>query len=417
MDIILFAIPFFFLLIAIEIWIDQKKGTQYYQFNDAITSLNLGVMSRLTGVFKLLLPFSAYVWLYQNHAIWQWQSVIALWVLAFVLYDLGYYWVHRMSHRMHVMWGSHVVHHSSEEYNLTTALRQTGSIDVFAFLVFLPLAFLGIPPEVFLACAALNLVYQFWVHTRHIDKLPNWFEAIFVTPSHHRVHHALNSEYIDKNYAGVFIIWDRLFGSFEAEKANVEIVYGVSQQLNSYNPIWANLQVYRNILQDVWYTKSWLDKAKTVLLPPGWRAEDMKQRFPGKYVTTKTMRKYQTTISNAMAVYILSQFVLLVAGVFVVLLQINSQPLWWNITMSLTGIVHCWLISGLQESKPWIKWTEPLRILATAGFVITMQSEVELLHVATISVIGVGMIIWFSQLRAKAPVSGDTPRGSLQSDV
>ncbi|BDX04757.1 sterol desaturase family protein [Planctobacterium marinum] len=417
MEIILFAIPFFFLLIAIEIWVDQKKGTQYYQFNDAITSLNLGVMSRLTGIFKLLLPFSAYVWLYQNHAIWQWQSILVLWVVAFVFYDLGYYWVHRISHRMHLMWGSHVVHHSSEEYNLTTALRQTGSVAVFAWLVFLPLAFAGIPPEVFLACAALNLVYQFWVHTRHIDKLPNWFEAIFVTPSHHRVHHALNREYIDKNYAGVFIIWDKIFGSFQAEKAGVEIVYGVSQQLNSYNPIWANLQVYGNILRDVWYTKSPLDKIKTLLMPPGWRAEDMKVQYPGKYVTTKTMRKYQTTLSNAMAVYILAQFTLLVAGVFVFLLQINNQPLWWNMAMSITGIIHCWLISGLQENKPWTRWTEPLRILATSGFIIALQPEINLLSGATIAMISLGLIIWFNQLNAKAQEPNDTPPESLQSDV
>ena len=163
--------------------------------------------------------------------------------------------------------------------------------------MFIPLAFIGVPPLVALACGSLNLVYQFWVHTRHINKMPAWYEAIFVTPSHHRVHHALNREYIDKNYAGVFILWDKLFGSFQPELEKVDIVYGVSHQLKSWNPIWANLKVYWHLSVDAFRTKHWQDKLKVFFKPPGWRPEDVAKEYPMSWVTTKTMVKYDVTLS------------------------------------------------------------------------------------------------------------------------
>ncbi|QOL24514.1 sterol desaturase family protein [Thalassotalea sp. LPB0316] len=364
MAIIIAAIPFFLLLIAIELWFDHKRKTHYYRFNDAINSLSIGILSRFTGVLKSLIPLSIYWLIYQKYALFDLpKDSIWVWIFAFVVYDLAYYWAHRLNHRIHVMWGSHVVHHSSEEYNLTTALRQTSSPSLLAWLVYLPIALIGVDPVVFIACASLNLVYQFWVHTRHVDKMPAWFEAIMVTPSHHRVHHALNRDYIDKNYAGVFIIWDKLFNSFQAEKDEVDIVYGVSHQLKSWNPFWANLQVYWNLIKDAYYARSWKDKFKVFFMPPGWRPEDVNADHPRKYATTKTLIKYEVSLPTVMKVYILCQFVLILALTITFLLTMTRLSVFELAIVGAFASINLVLFSGLQELKSWILWVEPVRLM------------------------------------------------------
>lgn len=366
MSFIIYAIPFFLLLILIELIADKIRATNYYQFNDALNSLNLGIFSRITGILKAILPLSAYYWLYQNHAIWQlsndaWQ----VWLFAFIAYDLGYYWVHRLGHRISIMWGSHVVHHSSEEYNLTTALRQTSTPSVFSWMIFLPLAVIGISPELLIGCGSLNLIYQFWVHTRHIDKMPNWFEAIFVTPSHHRVHHALNRDYIDKNYAGVFILWDKIFGSFQAEKDDVEIVYGVSQQLKSWNPLWANCQVVWQLILDAFRTAKWRDKFKVFLMPPGWRPDDVNKSYPRKYVTTKTIKKFDVNLSRLTKRYLLAQFIIFIVLIVAFLIKTTSYTVNVNIMLCALATFHLLVIGAMQERKPWSKIAEPVRLTLT----------------------------------------------------
>ena len=400
MEIILIAVPFFFLLIALELWQDRRKNTGYYQFNDALNSLNLGVLSRLTGLFKVLLPLSVYYWVHQHYALWQLPDNSPLvWLAAFVFYDLAYYWIHRLGHEVAIMWGSHVVHHSSEEYNLTTALRQTGTLAVFEWIIVLPLAFIGISTEVMLATVSLNLIYQFWVHTRHIDRMPDWFETIFVTPSHHRVHHALNKEYIDKNYGGVFILWDKIFGSFAAEKQDIQIVYGVSDQLNSWDPIWANLKVYRNLLTDILYTNKFTDKIRTLLKPPGWRAPDMELRFPRNYATSDTLNKFDVPLSTTMKSYLVTQFAIVVALVFALLLAIQERQLSLlsGLFLAVFAMFHCWGISALQEAKSYIRWLEPLRIVSLTGvstFMLIGTEQKAIFFITTIVIITVNLL-WF----------------------
>lgn len=405
MEIILAAIPLFFLLIAIELIVDKKRGTGFYRFNDTINSLNLGVMSRLTEIFKLLLPLSVYVWIYQNFALWHLpDNNIAVWIFAFIVYDLGYYWVHRLSHEIAVMWGSHVVHHSSEEYNLTTALRQTGTPAIFAWIVFLPMAFIGIPPAILLAVGALNLIYQFWVHTRHIHKLPGWYENLFVTPSHHRVHHALNKEYIDKNYGGVFIFWDKYFGSFAPEKADIEIVYGVCDQLNSWDPIWANLKVYKNLFVDAWHSKNLKDKIKTFLMPPGWRAENVHNTLPRKYANSTDLVKYDVSLTASGKGYLVAQFTLMISMVFALLLMVPGMSLVMNICLALFAIFHCWVISTLQENKPYAGRLEVLRILSTS-FLLTwlvlpqVTNPLMLTFMFFLAIVTVASLLWFMKIR------------------
>lgn len=403
MEIILAAVPLFLLLIAVELIVDKKRGTGFYRFNDAINSLNLGVISRLTEILKLLLPLSAYVWIYQNFATWQLpEHSIAVWLFAFVVYDLGYYWVHRFSHEIAIMWGSHVVHHSSEEYNLTTALRQTGTPAIFAWIIFLPMAFIGVPPTLLLAVGALNLIYQFWVHTRHIKKLPDWYESIFVTPSHHRVHHALNKEYIDKNYGGVFIIWDKVFGSFAPEKPDVDIVYGVSDQLNSWNPIWANVKVYKNIFIDAWHSRHLKDKLKTFVMPPGWRATDVQQKVPRTYATSTDLVRYDVSLTTASKGYLLAQFVLMIILVFVLLLMVPEMTLSISIGLAFYAIFHCWVISTLQENKPYASWLEPLRILTVSLILGWLMAPILSTQYLVVMIIGLvtatlANLFWFAR--------------------
>ena len=195
------------------------------------------------------------------------------WVAAFVAYDFCYYWKHRYGHEWRIMWASHIAHHQSEEFNLSTALRQTGT-DYIGFVFYIPLYLAGVPAAAVITVGSLNLIYQFWVHTEHIRRLGP-LEWIFVTPSNHRVHHARNPEYIDKNYGGVFILWDRLFGTFKDERADMPCVYGITTGLKSWNPLWANLHFWSDTAKLAWRTRSWGDKLRIWFKPPGWIPADL----------------------------------------------------------------------------------------------------------------------------------------------
>lgn len=365
--IILAAIPLFLGLILLELRADYKKKTGFYRFNDAINSLQLGIMSRVTNVLLALIPFSFYVYFYQNFRLFElsYDSYL-VWFLALVGYDLAYYWIHRFSHTVNIMWGSHVVHHSSEEYNLTTALRQTSTPAIFAWIIVSPLALLGIPPDMLVISASLNLVYQFWVHTRHIDKMPIWYEAIFVTPSHHRVHHALNKDYSDKNFAGIFILWDKLFGTFQTEKVDTPVVFGISSQLASWNPIKANFQVYANLWQDFKVTKGMKSKLKVWLSPPSWRSLEAKHLNIRRYVTSKNITKYETKLTTGQGFYILIQHVFNIILVFVWLINLSLFSTLQLLLGGIFGIFSLYVISTLQECKTYALLLEVLRLVFTS---------------------------------------------------
>lgn len=356
----------FLVLIAIEMAVDAKRKTGYYRLNDAINSMQLGILSRVSGVLIGLIPFTFYVYFYQNFRLFDLpQEHYLVWALAFIGYDLVYYWVHRLSHRINIMWGSHVVHHSSEEYNLTTALRQTSTPAIFAWMIVAPLAFLGVSPELLLASASLNLVYQFWVHTRHVKKMPAWFEAIFVTPSHHRVHHALNRDYIDKNFAGVLILWDKLFGSFQEEKDDTPVVFGISSQLASWNPIWANVQVYSNLFKDAKVTPGIKNKLKVLLSPPSYRSEEAKKYNPRKYVTTKSLVKYDVNLNKGQQGYLLFQHFAILAMTFGWLLSLKQFDFTLLISTCLFAIYTLFTVSTLQENRAFAFVLELVRLTLT----------------------------------------------------
>ncbi len=321
MTVILYAIPVFMLLILLELAVDTRRKTGHYRINDAITSLSIGVLSRMMTIAHQLIPFTLYALVYDAVAITSWPHGVAAWLAAFVVYDFFYYWKHRMGHEVSILWAAHVVHHSSEDYNLTTALRQTSGA-MLTWIFFLPLAVVGIEPQMLITIAALNLVYQFWVHTQHINRL-GWLEYVLVTPSNHRVHHAQNRKYIDKNYGGVFILWDRVFGTFMDEDPCDPPVYGIRGALQSFNPVWANFQVYAQLCRDSYYTRSWRDKCRVWFGRTGWRPADVAARFPAEKRPLSEFVKFNPALTYWLARYCVLQHVTLLAVTVYLLLNLS----------------------------------------------------------------------------------------------
>ncbi len=265
-----YAIPVFVLLIMAEmVWARSRNRLRAYEPRDTAVSLGLGLGSVVAGALAAGATSAMLVWVhgYAPFAIgWGWW----VWGLCFVADDLAYYWQHRLGHRVRWFWASHVNHHSSQHYNLSTALRQTWTGFVALTFVFrLPLAAVGFEPGMILTCAGLNLVYQFWIHTEAIGRLPRWFEAVMNTPSHHRVHHATNGKYLDRNYAGTFIVWDRLFGTFAPEVREEPIRYGLVHQLGSFNLVQTVFHEWLAIARDV-AGAPWRHKLSYLWREPGW---------------------------------------------------------------------------------------------------------------------------------------------------
>ena len=296
-QIIVLATPVFLALIALEFAVGRARGHDTYRLNDTLTSIGLGVMSQVTGVFGRLLRIGLYVLLFEAVAPWSLPAGEPwVWLLALLFYDFCYYWHHRAGHRVAVLWAAHVVHHQSEDYNLGTALRQTSSGFLFGWIFYLPMALAGVPPTVFAVVALIDLLYQFWVHTQQVGRL-GWFDRWFVSPSNHRVHHAVNERYLDRNYGGILIVWDRLFGTYAEEDDEEPVVYGTRAPLARFCPVAANLDVYRTLWSDARHARRWADKLKVWLKPPGWRPADVAARFPKPPFDIEAMRLFDPPAS------------------------------------------------------------------------------------------------------------------------
>jgi sterol desaturase/sphingolipid hydroxylase (fatty acid hydroxylase superfamily) len=267
------AIPAFVVLIVLEMLLTRRRGIGRYDWRDAGASLTLGLGSTIAGALTAgaVLAMALWAWSFRLFEIpWSWWAF----ALCFLLDDLAYYAFHRSAHRVRWFWASHVVHHSSQHYNLSTALRQTWTgFFSLGFLFRMPLFLIGFPPAMVFFCAGLNLVYQFWIHTEQVGRLPGWFEAVMNTPSHHRVHHAVNPRYLDRNYAGVFIVWDRMFGTFEPERADDRPRYGIVHALPTLNPLWAAFHEWVGIARDLAAARSLRDVVGRLVGPPGWQPD------------------------------------------------------------------------------------------------------------------------------------------------
>ncbi len=270
-NLIHYAIPFFIITLSIEVYINAKKRMQAYETKDAITSISMGLIGNIfIGLLTKVLVFTILYYLYSNFRFltisFEWWA----WLLLLFLDDFSYYWFHRTSHKNRLFWASHVVHHSSKYYNLSTALRQTWTGGFYGFIFWLWLPLLGFHPVMILTQMAISLIYQYWIHTELITKMSHWFEALFNTPSHHRVHHATNPQYLDRNHAGIFIIWDKFFGTFEPEVEKP--IYGLVTNINTYNPIYVAFHEWIGLFKDVFTTKtSILNRLNYFIKSPGWK--------------------------------------------------------------------------------------------------------------------------------------------------
>jgi alkylglycerol monooxygenase len=363
--IITWATPVFFVLIGLELLLARGRGRPAYRANDAINSIGLGVISQVVGVFGKLLSIGIYAWFAANLAPFTLPADNpAVWVFALLAYDFLYYWLHRAGHEVNILWAAHVVHHQSEHYNLSTALRQTGSGVLLGWLFYLPMAFVGVPTEVFVVVALIDLLYQFWVHTEQVGRL-GWFDRVFCSPSNHRAHHAVNLRYLDHNYGGILIVWDRLFGTFVEEDDADPPVYGTRAPLRSWNPLWANAEVYWAGAKDMWHARRWRDKALVWLKPPGWRPADVAARFP-KPAFDIHRERFDPPMSRALTLYCLAQFALLLgmATQFLALSATATLPTLLGYAAYLVASLT--VLGVLMEGRRGARWCEAVRVLATA---------------------------------------------------
>jgi len=335
MDYVPYAVPFFLLAILIELTYGIIKKNNTYRLNDAISSLFMGSLRSANKLIIIGLGGYVFYLIETNNSLWRMDANSPLvWVFAFIVYDFFYYWFHRMSHERQIFWASHVAHHQSEDYNLSTALRQTGTGAFITWIFFIPVFLIGVPSYVFVSVASINLIYQFWVHSEHIPKL-GWYEKFFVTASNHRVHHAQNENYIDKNYGGVFIIWDRMFGTYKEEDISEAPIYGIRGKIDTFNPIWANLHIYVNMLQDIWSAKRWKEKAFVPFARTGWRPSSLPNSIRKDDFNPVTFKKYNPQVPTKIKVYSFFQFFALSYVGFALLENgnLNYQQLWVTISM------------------------------------------------------------------------------------
>jgi sterol desaturase/sphingolipid hydroxylase (fatty acid hydroxylase superfamily) len=308
--ILIIAMPLFLLLVVFEKWYGWRKGFDTVRTLDMVSSLSSGVTNSTKDVLGLSIAIITYGWLVNHLAITHIQASWLVYVIAFLALDFAGYWTHRLAHTINFFWNNHVVHHSSEDFNLACALRQSISVFVRIYAVLLiPAALLGVPEKVIAVVGPLHLFAQFWYHTRHINRM-GFLEYIIVTPAHHRVHHAINPEYLDKNYGQIFIFWDRMFGTFQEEQASIPAVYGVTRPVRTWNPIKINFMHMWLLIKDAWRTKNWKDKFRIWFMPLGWRPSDVIEKYPVyKIEDVYHFEKYDTPASKGLQAYLWAQLI------------------------------------------------------------------------------------------------------------
>ncbi len=358
MNPIVYAIPVFMLSIVLEAWVARRRGVKVYDIPDAITSLHHGVISQITGLFMKLATLGIYVLVYDNYRATDLPADnLWVWAGALIAFDFCYYWAHRMGHEVNVLWASHVVHHSSEYYNLSTALRQTSTGGFFGWLFYFPLAVAGVPPSVFVAVGLINLLYQYWVHTELIGKL-GWFDHVFSSPSNHRVHHGQNDYCIDKNYGGIFVLWDKLFGTFEAERDAEPVYFGIRSPLKSFNPLWGNLHYYAEIVGLAKAATGWRAKLGAWLAPPGgWDV-------PLPHFEPASFTRFDPQTPGAIRWYVALQYAVMVPFITHLLAIFGNLSLGPALAYAGGIFCTCLILGGLLERRRMALRLEQCRVTA-----------------------------------------------------
>lgn len=367
-----YAIPFFMSLLLIERAVAWKMGAKVIHSMDTLSSLSSGITNVIKDVLGLTLVIISYDWLVDHIAIFTIETTWLLYIMAFVGLDFAGYWNHRLSHQVNYFWNVHIIHHSSEEFNLACALRQSIS-SIFSTLTFflIPTALLGVPAEVIAVVAPLHLFAQYWYHTRLIGKM-GFLEKIIVTPSHHRVHHAINEEYLDKNMSQIFIIWDKLFGTFQAELEEVPPVYGVKRAVRTWNPIVINFMHLWLLIKDAWRTKSWKDKLRIWFMPTGWRPGDVAEKYPVDVIDkVYDYQKYNPQSSTALHLWCWIQFL----SVFLLMMHLfNNFSVIGFPGVLIYGLFLVFCIfsySMLMDRNPYSGWVEMAK--AVVGILLAWQ--------------------------------------------
>ena len=403
---IIFAVPVFLLMMAAEVAIARHRGLTLYRPADTVASLSLGIVSQLVGVFTKVATLGIYTLVYSHAALWQLPADSpVVWLGALLVYDLCYYWVHRLGHEVNILWAAHVVHHSSEDYNLSTALRQTGTGFLLGWVFYLPMALLGVPPLVFVVVGLVDLLYQFWVHTLLVGKL-GWFDRVFCSPSNHRVHHGQNDYCLDRHYGGLLILWDRLFGSFVEERDDEPFVYGIRGQLRSWSPLRANGHVYAALWQDMRLTRRWADKLRVLYKHPGWRPADAAAAAPRAPYVLADFQRFAPPLPAALARHALLQLAVLMA--FGLHFLAMAPRLEWapGLAYAVLLVAQLALLARLCERGPAARALEAGRL--GAGVLMVAVSPLHglpWLVLAMVSALAGGATLWRAGA-APAPATG-----------
>jgi len=362
---IVLAIPVFLLLIAVELVVARIRERDYYRLNDALNDLSCGILQQLLEVFLKTALFAGYVVIYQRSRLFTvGMDSVPAWILCFLGVDFFYYWFHRASHEVNAIWATHVVHHQSEEYNLAVALRQGAFQGAMSWAFYLPLAWAGFPPLMFLTLSSASTLYQFWIHTRAIGRL-GVLEHVLNTPSNHRVHHGRNPKYIDRNHGGTLIVWDRLFGTYQAEEE--EPVYGITKPLASWNPLWANLHYWIELLDLARRTRGWADRLRLFVKPPGWRPPELGGYQAAPEVDRASYRKWNVEPAPGMALYVLLQFVPVLVGASFLLFRQGSLGRPLLLAGAAFVVASLMSLGGLLEGKAWAMGSETSRLTFAAA--------------------------------------------------
>ncbi len=371
---LLYATPFFLGLVLVEIAYGHFVKNQKHNVMDTISSLSSGLTNVVKDSLGLVVILVSYPFLLEHLALTEIKATWLVWVVAFIVLDFAGYWNHRLSHHINFFWNQHVIHHSSEEFNLACALRQPVSnlLGYFALLL-IPAALLGVPHKVIAVLAPIHLFAQFWYHTQYIGKM-GWLEYIIVTPSQHRVHHAINAEYIDKNLGQIFCVWDRMFGTFQEELDEVPPQYGVLKPAQTWNPIIINFQHLWRLIQDAWRTNNYWDKLRIWFMPTGWRPADVKEKYPVQIIEdVYNFKKYRPEASKALKGY--SIFQLVVTTAMILFMFYNYSEIGFNGLLLFGAFAYLGVYgyTTLMDRSKYAVWIEVLR--GMAGLVLIFMTN------------------------------------------
>jgi alkylglycerol monooxygenase len=407
LSLIVLSIPIFFVLIAIEATYDvlAKKGR--YRLNDAISNISCGIFEQVTGVFvkviHVVLYAAIFAW-FTQYRTWEVADTWYNMVFMFIAVDFFYYWMHRHAHTVNLFWTGHVVHHQSEEYNLSVALRQGAVQKIWGGFYYFPLALVGFPAEWFLTVGALQTLYQFWIHTEAVEKM-GWFGYLFNTPSHHRVHHGVNPKYIDKNHGGTFIIFDRMFGTFQPEEERP--TYGVTTPINTFDAVEAHIQPWRNLWSDIKQIPKWSDKFKYLWKPPGWLPAELGGFRAPKEVDKSTYVKFDFEVPKSLNWYLFVQYFFTIGlSAFFLFLNQKMAPVAVYALMAIL-IVGVMTHGQMFNAKRWAFYIEYVRWLGIVALFVAFTYNTPAFLVVSLAtgLLALGSMFWVTAIFRGLPKS------------